>query len=351
MGEYQALLRSDKQILDSIVPLIEIAEIGYDFEKQKVIKTVDEHLELVGKRVRDKLGCRPCFVDMRHISPAQRMSDGRHPAEHVFNELRSQSIPAVPVFRLSQDEALFRELQKCADRDQRGICLRASLEETSRADFGAAAHSLLRELASSPSECHFVLDLKTPNFIPVDGLTRLLKELLGRLPHRDAWRSLTLLGTSFPRTTAEIPLGLSRVERYEWIVYTSLAVLLERAGMRIPRFGDYAIAHPAVILKDMRYVKPNATVRYTVDNAWLVAKGLNVRDHKFGQYRELCQMIIQSGRFEGKDYSLGDEYIADCAVNRASTGILTTWRWVGTSHHLAKVVRDLSSWSVISSSL
>ena len=45
----------------------------------------------------------------------------------------------------------------------------------------------------------------------------------------------------------------------------------------------------------------------------------------------------------GPEFSEGDRYISECAGGSAGTGNLTTWRKVGTNHHLEKVVRDISS--------
>ena len=55
------------------------------------------------------------------------------------------------------------------------------------------------------------------------------------------------------------------------------------AGTRSPAFGDYAIASPELPQGDMRLLKPSATVRYTVNDGWIIAKGLNVRDNGFEQ--------------------------------------------------------------------
>lgn len=94
---------------------------------------------------------------------------------------------------------------------------------------------------------------------------------------------------------------------------------------------------------DMRLVKPAGTIRYTIDDAWFIVKGPNVRDHKFGQYKGHCQTIMASGYYAGPDFSEGDEYIEKCAKGIGSTGNLYVWRRVGTSHHIEKLVRDVSS--------
>jgi hypothetical protein len=142
---------------------------------------------------------------------------------------------------------------------------------------------------------------------------------------------------------AEIRQSPATIPRFEWLLYKKVVRSLAKGGVRLPTFGDYVINHPGVLSLDMRKVKPAATIRYTTDDAWLIVKGPNVRDHKFGQYQEHCKTVMESRHYSGSEFSEGDKYIANCAVGTARTGNLSTWRMVGTNHHLEKVVRDISS--------
>ncbi len=96
----------------------------------------------------------------------------------------------------------------------------------------------------------------------------------------------------------------------------------------------------------MRKVKASASVRYTVDDAWYVIKGPNVRDNGNQQYQRHCATLVSSGLFMGEKFSAADAHIAKCAQGVVNPGWLTTWRWVGTNHHLQKVVTDLANLSV-----
>lgn len=344
-GEYQAIKRSTKHVIEQITPLIEVPEFGYDFEKKAQSKSIDDHLGPFAKRVLAKLGPRACYVDLCHLDPSMRMSTGIHPARFVFDSLRENDVPAVPVFDLRQDSACFSALHSATREDKRGACLRLRLEDIAGRDGKRQLEQIVSNLGCTPAECDLILDLEAPSFTPLEGLGSLLTRVVGELPHLPEWRSFTVLGTSFPSTTAEIQRGISTVPRNEWLLYKVLLEKFDAAGLRAPRFGDYCIAHPEVVQMDMRYVKPNATVRYTVSDAWLVAKGKNVRDYKYGQFRDLCKMVVASSDFEGSGASMGDKYIEDCACGKESTGNLSTWRWVGTNRHLAKVVKDVSNLS------
>src|SRR5207247_5316293 len=108
-GEYQALLRLKLEAKDSITPLIEIPEIGWDFESQEEAKTIDEHLEKFGKRFSEKWSYRWAFIDLKLIDSKERMKDGRHPIRFVFDEVRRHSGWAIPVVGIDRDAAYERD--------------------------------------------------------------------------------------------------------------------------------------------------------------------------------------------------------------------------------------------------
>jgi hypothetical protein len=192
-------------------------------------------------------------------------------------------------------------------------------------------------------DCDLVLDLGAPNFQPVYGFARLVETLIRRLPYLGRWRTFTLMGTSFPSTMAEIKRSPETIPRWEWILYKKLVGALLEDRVRLPTFADYGINHPELLLLDPRKVKPSATIRYSTDDGWFIVKGPNVRDNGYEQYRDHCRTVMASAVFTGPRFSEGDRYISKCAAGSAGTGNLTTWRKVGTNHHLEKVVRDISS--------
>jgi len=344
-GEYQALLRLSSAIKSVLVPLIEVSEIGYDFEARTDNKTVDDHLSTFPKRVGEKWGTRPCFVDMHLIAESERMNTGEHPFAFVFDGLRLRGVSAIPVVRFEQDLACKAAIQSIVAQDKRGLCLRVNIEDAAKPNLALTLKSLLQSYHQKVEICDFILDLRAPNFDPIEGFGGVLHTIIANLPDRERWRSFTIIGTAFPSSMAEIGLGPSIKPRGEWKLYKFLVDNLRSSDIRIPTFGDYGINHPDVLALDMRIIKPSATVRYTIDDNWLIVKGLNVRDNGGGQYRQLCQSVISSGHYCGQPYSMGDKYIYDCAQGTVSTGNLTTWRWVGTNHHLTKVVRDVANLS------
>ena len=342
-GEYQALLRLSPGTKDSLTPLIEVPEIGFDFETRRESRSVDEHLSAFAKRLKAKWRGRRCFVDMHVIDLSKRMETGQHPFAFVFDDLGSEGALAIPVIDLKQDSECRNAVRAIAAMGKRGVCARIGIEEAAKSNIKASLETLIQQCDVGVDQCDFILDMGAPNFEPIEDFAGLLETLIGGLPHLNEWRSLAVIGTSFPGSMAEVRLGTSTHLRNEWRLYKLLVRRLRASGVRIPTFGDYGISYPEVLAIDWRHVKPFASVRYTIDDRWLIVKGPNVRDYGFGQYRELCRAVVNSGYYSGETFSSGDRYIRNCAQGTASTGTLTTWRWVGTNHHLEKVARDVAS--------
>jgi hypothetical protein len=342
-GEYLAMSRLSIPAKEFITPLIEVPEIGFDFEANTLARSLDVHLSPFATRIRKHWQMRPCFVDLNRIDPSTMMADGRHPVIFVFADLRSKNCMAIPVIGINRNRQYKQAVQQVVSQDNHGLCLRVSIEDSAKENIKTSIDALLNKIGIDVIVCDLVIDLDAPNFDPVDGFTTLVGEIVKAFPYLSKWRTFTIAGTSFPSSMAEITPGTGAIPRFEWLLYKRLVAILKKARVRLPSFGDYVINHPDVLKVDMRIIKPSATVRYTIDDAWLIAKGSNVRDNGFGQYRDLCKTIVKSGFFLGPKFSAGDEGIANCAAGTSETGNLSTWRRIGTNHHLEKVVRDISN--------
>jgi len=342
-GEYQAVSRLTAAAADALTPIIEVPEIGWDFENEEDAKTLDEHLPEFAPRVKKKWGCTPCFVDGRLLPPGGLMASGEHAMDYVFNRLRAEKCKAIPVTGPERAPEYKNAIRRAVRKDGRGMCIRIPLAAAMRASVKASVRALRTEAEVGYGEAHLVLDMGAPkNFEPMDGLVKAVARAISNLPHLDRWASFTLLGTSFPKTMAVVKRGTTALKRYEWLLYRQVCAESRKAGIRLPSFGDYAIQHPDIWHVDMRIVRPSASIRYSGDGIWLIVKGKNVRDYKFGQYRKMCKKVVSSVHFSGRSYSYGDGYIAACASGTGKTGSLPMWRCVGTNHHLEKVIEDVA---------
>jgi len=341
-GEYQALWRLNDADKTRIVPLIEVTPPDFDFEEWRPKKTIDAHLEKFAARLKQKWGERPALLDAGLIDPAERMRDGTHPLSWLLDQVRANGAFVVPVTTFERDAAYQTAARTANAIDRRGVALRCGLEDASDANFADNIESLTEMLSLEIVELDIVIDLKSPNFEPLDGLALLLSNILASSPAFTEARSVTIVATAFPSSMGEVTGPAQFIQRHEWLLYKALLGRLAM-GIRRPTFGDYAIAAPDFAQGDMRLLKPSATVRYAVDNGWIIAKGVNVRDNGFEQYRGCCGIVTGSSSYLGPNFSPGSEYIENCRLGSVSTGNLTTWRWVGTNHHMTKVASDLAS--------
>jgi len=344
-GEYQAVSRLPDTVKSAFIPLIEIPELGWDFEEKKEKKTIDQLLtDFARKKIYKKWGSSPCFVDLNLIPPGKRMKNGVHPVRFIFDELRWLGCQAIPVTGLLRDGEYQREIKAALAKDKNGVCLRITIEQAAKRTIKNEIDSLLLILKIRSADCDLLLDLGAPtNFRPLEGFTTAIHGIVSKLPYLNDYRTFTLLGTSFPETMGSIKKEEEIIPRYEWQLYKRLINDFRLAGLRLPTFGDYAINHPKVLERDPRKVNPSATIRYTIDDGWYIVKGKNIRDYGREQYRKLSKKVLDSSYYCGPTFSWGDDYINQWGTGKRSKTSLTMWRQVGTNHHIVKVIQDIAS--------
>ncbi len=342
-GEYLAIEHLPLNTKNLIMPLIEIPEIGYDFQENKEVRSIEEHLNLFTKRVNDKWGHDECFVDIHIIDTSKLLTTGQHPAIFVFDDLRLKGVQAVPVVWVNQDFSFQSAIFQTVHQDSRGICIRINLEEAANPTILNSVNKLLKNCGVKVEQSDLILDLGAPNFDPLDGFIGLVETTIRTLPYLKNWRSFGLIGTSFPASLSGVNTGLSYLPRKEWLLYKGLVVNLKTSSVRIPTFGDYAVNHPEISNLDYRITKPKANIRYALSDRWLIARGQNVRDYGYEQHRDLCKLIIRSNEYCGETFSPADKYIYDCAKGKVGAGNLSTWRQIGTNHHIEIAVKDVAN--------
>jgi len=343
-GEYGALETLPPNQKALLFPILEIPPIPWNYSRNQPDKTIDQHLQKVGANIERAWGrTQPILVDMMWVESDERMADGSHPAKYLFGDVRSRGIHAIPVTGLLRDVEYQRAYRDIIQQDGRGVCIRLLREDVGESDLESQVASLLSDLGTHGNEADLVFDLRT---ITSEGQTDEVVAMIDSLPTLDSWRSFALCGTGFPADLMGLPpLTMSSIPRREWTLWTD--IVSRRSLSRIPSFGDYAIAGPQPSEVDPRIMRPSASIRYTSDQSWLILKGRNLRDYGFGQFHHVSHALVNSSEYSGRNFSWGDGYISKCARRLVGTGNLTTWRKVGTSHHIAFVLQQLSSFSAI----
>jgi hypothetical protein len=343
-GEFGALESMSPEEKEQITPLIEIPPIPWDHTNDIPAKTIDQHLSKVDGKLEKAWGSDQLFfVDLMWIGERERMSDGAHPLTHLFSKIRLRALKAIPVTGLIRADYYQEACREIVAEDKRGVCLRlqkADFEESGSLEF--AITKLLGSLRISPKDCDLLLDLGSLHTENGEEPSINVVSLVKSIPSIENWRSFVLAATGFPVDLIGLPPSeISTVWRSEWTLWCSVAG--DRRIARTPIFGDYAIAHPQPPEVDPRVMRPSASIRYTTDDAWLILKGKNLKIHGYQQFHDVSKSLLKSPAYSGPQFSWGDRYISDCAKGRVSCGNLTTWRRVGTSHHIAYVTQQVAN--------
>ncbi len=345
LGEFGALrnMRHDEKRF--VTPLIEIPPIPWDHQNNQPAKSVDQHLSKVDGLLAKSWGVdHLLFLDFLWIGEKERMPDGTHPMENLFERTRNVGLKAIPVTALVRGDDYQNACRRIAARDQRGMCLRLQTEDLGQTDVESEVAEIMKRIGVSAGEVDLLLDLGSLEGGVSSKTVKDVVSMIRSLPYLNKWRSFAICATGFPVDLMGLPpLNVSTVSRSEWKLWRN--IIKASIVPRMPIFGDYAIAHPQPPEVDPRIMRASASIRYTTDDDWLILKGQNLRDHGYGQFHDVSGTLVKSREYSGPEFSWGDWFIGECASRRSSSGNLTTWRAVGTSHHISFVLRQVANFS------
>jgi hypothetical protein len=347
MGELGAVKDLAQEIRQQLRPLIEVTAPPFDYVEGRYDRSVSEHLEGVADRLVDSLaGVDSVFVEIpeRFDSADEVLGPSTDDLVKFFATLRDAAITAVPIVRpgsTAARQAAIAELQLGQS------AIRATLDTLAPekpADLTQLNRLVSRVLADG-SPVTLIVDLRSVGesaHIGASQWRHLINGTLRDLSRAEEFRNVSIVASSFPRDLRDVTPGIdASLPRTEWRIWDSL-VSSQNRGFPF-MYGDYPISHPELNEIDPRQMRMSANIRYTAEDHWVLVKGRNVRDYGYGQFRELAKVLVERPEYSGRDFSWGDGFIWDCAHGDTGTGNATTWRKVGTNHHLTLVARQLST--------
>lgn len=340
-GEYQSLFKLEDDVKDKVIPLLIIPPREYDFEEQKMKKTVHEHIETFPKRLKEKWGARVAFLDIHSSLENESMDDGRLVVDYLLQEAKKKKCNVRPVVGVGKGATYLGAIKKHLVTPNDGLVLCVKLEELMRPTADTDINNLVNSIGASWPEIDLVFDLGNPgNFEPYKVFASAIASAISKLTGCTAAKSKTILATSLKLSEVKKP-GKS-ILRHEWSLYHELRTSLNKAGIN-PWFGDYTIETPDFAPgMDMRKTKPAGKIVYTTPDSWFIPKGGAFRDNT-DQMISHCLAIIKSGHYKGAIFSQADKRIEDTANKTDNCGNLTTWKFVGVNHHITFVVRQLAT--------
>lgn len=330
-GEYQALAETQVAARALISPLIELAPPD---GKQ----TIDQVCALFATKIAKGWGAADrLFVDTLRLDPTLMTASRRPPLELALQLALATGFAPIPVTGISRSARYQSVIAQHAAAQGTGAALRLSGTDTRSATLGADVAATLAQIALAATDVDLIIDVG-PIVADVAAVLALgLNALIRGLPHLADWRSFTVVSSSFPQPLTHR--GVSRFPRVDWDFWQAI---LATTPARKPAFGDYAIETPGFV-SFPAYIEPSAAIRFTTPTEWLVIRGTSIRKPpRFDQFRQLSRTLVGlRNDFRGPAFSWGDRFIYECANGTGRVGNLTTWRAVGTNHHLETVADQL----------
>jgi Beta protein len=340
-GELNALAELAVDVRDNLTPVIELPPIQWDFVDEAEAKSIDQHIEKLPRRLADSWHTdRPVFLDIPWWeSEDALMANGLHPLEELGLRCAAANVKIIPVTGLGRPAAYQDAAHAVAQRHDRGLCIRIQPEsfDALLEDPSHVLDDLRRSVPFRSTDLIVDMGEITEGQLPTVrfGTTTILRSI----PHASSWRTLTLASSAFPRNLANFSFGVGSTPRADYQLWQ-----IVRNSPTIPRqptFGDYAIQAPEIEDIDPRVIRMSASLRYTSDDVWVIAKGRNVKTHTTEEFRRICQEFVNRPEYSGRHFSAGDSYIFGCAAGTQSAGNATVWRRIGTNHHLTFVVKQM----------
>jgi hypothetical protein len=331
-AEFRALGKLDVEQKNCIVPVIEIVHPAKNKEFAKSLDTV------IANCVKYWAKDRALYVDGYMVQEYGVMADGSHLMEYIFSGLRDAGVYSVPVISNVTGREYNEAVLKISERDNKGVCLRIFIEQ--HTDVNSEAEDILSFLDLHRHQCDLIIDLRDIRTQSPASIAERVKNILKNLDQSEEWRNLVISGSSFPIDLTEFKADqIHRITRNEWEVWKT--ILQDTEIPCKPSFSDYTISHPNIneIIGD--FPNASASIRYTKGPEFVVYRGRGTRQHGFEQFFDVSEALISSGDYCGEGHCAGDEFINKCAIKRKKPGNLTTWRWVGTLHHIVCVTEQL----------
>lgn len=348
-GELAAVADLPPDLRPKIMPVFVVHPIDIDFETDSPSKSVAEHVRGLGKKIADSWGTERAMLDTVFVVNDTDPTGGLRTISDDAANAGLQLVPVTSPGRPAAHTSAAAELHQVYGN---GVCIRLSPAQWPNAPRTQTELTVLMSLlAVAPEDVDLVLDLgEEANTGLVESFAR---HALAALPHPTRWRTLVLAGAAFPRDLTGLPKDqITRIPRHDWHRYQLLAGEASTTGQRTPTFGDYAVAHPDPTLSiNPRFMSISASLRYTSDDDWLVAKGSELFKGRGGgaggeAIRPAATMLFEHQEFCGTDFSEGDEWIGRVVRDpQASCGNPERWRRTATNHHLVFVTDRLATQS------
>lgn len=284
------------------------------------------------------------FIDMLFLDDDDETvpAGATHPIRRCFAEVATRDQNAVPVTGLARSPSYQSAVQQVISEQERGLVLRLVPDDfEDPEELEASLQAALGYFKLKHKDIDLILDAGSVADSSAGVVAQLHRAQIDLIPNLVDWRTLTVAASAFP-------LGLGPLLRDQWNVSSRvdwrgwrLLVTGSRPPGRLPAFGDYTIAHPALPPEGRATIL--AQLRYAIPDSWLIWKGRNAITEGYDQFYAICTDLVERDEYRGPDFSQGDADIQEKANNVGGPGSAETWRRIGTNHHIETVLEQIAN--------
>jgi hypothetical protein len=333
-GEFSALAEIQPLTRQHILPLVELVPAPTD-DRSSIKAIVDKSVS----KLRTWAGHR--LLDAGYLATEVDLGNQLGAVAYSVMKAHEEGIAATPVARLNDEDQALSDAAAIHRDFGGGVSIRLGTEdlEEDPEDVVDTLQSVMSTLGVRAPDVDLVFDLGTiAGDLAVHAGARFVADLLRNLPTPGDWRQIVVAGGAFPSDLSSVAAWkLGEFPRYDAQLFDRL--LQRRRIPRQPTYGDYAVAHPELVLGNAFPAPPQ--LRYTVADRWLVLKGRRNDPRGHDQFFMVCEHISQHPEFVGEALGKADARIAHAKDH--GPGNASTWRQIATTHHLDYLVQRLTS--------
>lgn len=335
-GEQTAVETLTSTQKDAVMPIAELQERPYDWEKEKYTKSWDQHIEAVATATAKYWGTTHEIAFDQGITESDKLSATAETVwEHLFHALWSKGVRAVPVVSSLAMPKEVAALKKAGSKGQHARWTLRYVRQEAVTPAVAARwfQTTLAALGTPAANVDAVLDLEYVADWDVPKRAAEVAACLAAIGSVAPWRSLVLSSGAFLANLAGIMPGAHQIHRTDWALFKAVR---QQPGMPDSViYSDYGVSHILAFDADPRMMKMSANLRYTHDERWFVFKARSVKDFGFEQYRDLCKILVAlNPPYMGVAFSRGDANYDKVAGSGVGPGNATNWRRDATNHHI-----------------
>ena len=346
-GEMEALKRLDASTLARCTPIFEVTKLdGSDLERARKRSTTpfEDYLDKRAEAIAAIFKGKHVIVDASQWPVDFVTEGGEQVLGYLCSALCDLDVNVCPVIGYDRwDSIEYQETIKSMVLPEKSFfCIR--LDSIAIEDFGDIDH--LNDVIESMIAVTGLNEAATPVLIDVGDVTKLpIDEFMEVV--ETAYGHMKGLGFEFVIMSASsIPDSIEKavkdrdstgiVQRKEMIVWKGFMSANPSASLY---FGDYGVRNPRS--SDIIATHMNVKIRYTISNAFFIARGHSVQGADgYAQSQQLSRVIVNSVHYKHPPFSWGDMKIMECSLG-GFTGSSTNWISFDTNHHIKMVATEI----------